>query len=151
MLTIDDIVSFAKEHHLDSISLNDDNMYAVMEFVTKCNQNNIKPILSLSVTLEDATIVLFAKNYSGYQSLIKLSTISSKEKIKKEDCIRYKKDLLVVLPYSYSYLYEELKDIYQEVWIGYQTLEEEEKASKITKDIVVFKEALYLGKKDIPN
>lgn len=150
MLTIDDIVSFAKEHHLDSISLNDDNMYAVMEFVTKCNQNNIKPILSLSVTLEDATIVLFAKNYSGYQSLIKLSTISSKEKIKKEDCIRYKKDLLVVLPYSYSYLYEELKDIYQEVWIGYQTLEEEEKASKITKDIVVFKEALYLGKKDIP-
>lgn len=150
MLTVDDMITFAKEHHLNSISINDDNMYAVMEFVTKCNQNHIKPIISLSVTIEEATIVLFAKNDKGYQSLIKLTTIDSKEKLKKEDLIKYKEGILVVLPCQYSYFYEELKSIYKEVWIGYQTLEEEEKASSLTKDIVIFKEALYLEKKDIP-
>ncbi len=150
MLTVDDIVKFAKEHHLNSISLNDDNMYATMEFVTKCNQNQIKPILSLSVTLEEATIVLFAKNNKGYQSLIKLTTIHSKEKLKKEDLEEYREGLFAILPYRYSYIYEQLKDIYQEIWIGYQTLEEEEKAYQLTKNIVIFKEALYLEKKDIP-
>ena len=49
LITIDDLITFAKSNKLDSLCICDDNMYGVMEFIRKCNSNNIKPIVGLDL------------------------------------------------------------------------------------------------------
>ena len=77
LLKIDDIILYAKKNNLPSISLTDNNMFGTMEFIHKCNKEGIKPVIGLELNLEDFNLVLYAKNYEGYKSLIKLSTIQS--------------------------------------------------------------------------
>ena len=75
LLKIDDIVNFAKNNNISSMSLVDTNMYGTMEFIKKCEKENIKPIIGLELVLDDFNILVYAKNYGGYKSLIKLSNI----------------------------------------------------------------------------
>ena len=83
---IDDIVDFAKNNNISSIALSDTNMYGTMEFIKKCESNSIKPIIGLEVLLEEFNILLYAKNYEGYKSLIKLSTIQSERRVEVNEC-----------------------------------------------------------------
>ena len=85
MLSIDDIVSFAVNHKISSIALSDDTMYGVMEFIHKCHKASIKPIIGLSIHLDDGEVVLYCKNYKGYQNLMKLSTIQSERVVLSDD------------------------------------------------------------------
>ena len=75
LLKIDDIIKYATNNHLNSIAITDNNMFGTMEFIKKCEKVNIKPIIGLEIKIDNNIIVLFAKNYIGYRSLIKLSTI----------------------------------------------------------------------------
>ena len=67
MLKIDDIISYSVTKKIPYAVISDINMYGVMEFITKCNKNNITPIISLSIKYNNFEIVLFAKNYNGYK------------------------------------------------------------------------------------
>src|SRR5574344_1263056 len=79
MIKIDDLICFAKENNLKSLTITDNNMYGVMDFYHACLSNNIKPIIGLEVTYKDHIIILYAKNYQGYLELVKISTdMSSK-------------------------------------------------------------------------
>ena len=77
LLKIDDLINYAKKNNISSISIADTNMYGTMEFIKKCKSENIKPIIGLHALLDSFSIVLYAKNYNGYKSLIKLSTIQN--------------------------------------------------------------------------
>ena len=99
VLKIDDIINNAIDRNITSCSISDTTMYGVMEFIKKCEKSNLKPIISLSITLDDKEIVLFAKTYIGYKSLIKISTINSERQLTIEDLDKYNNDLLVVIPY----------------------------------------------------
>ena len=112
MLKIDDIISYSVTKKIPYAVISDINMYGVMEFITKCNKNNITPIISLSIKYNNFEIVLFAKNYNGYKSLIKLSTIFNEREILKNDLIKFNDGLLVVIPYSSLDIYDELNTIY---------------------------------------
>lgn len=148
MLTVDDIVSFATENKLEAIAINDNNMFATMEFIKKCQLNGIKPIISLSLIYDDSEIILFAKNNKGYHSLMKLSTINSKEKISKKHLESYRDGVLLILPFKSYYLYDLLNNIYNDSYIGYTTKEEEIKVKMVTNNIIYFREALYLKEED---
>lgn len=148
MLKIDDIISYSVTKKIPYAVISDINMYGVMEFITKCNKNNITPIISLSIKYNNFEIVLFAKNYNGYKSLIKLSTIFNEREILKNDLIKFNDGLLVVIPYSSLDIYDELNTIYDEVYLGYQNKKEELEVSKITDKYVFFRECLYLYKND---
>ena len=148
LLKIDDIISFAKKNNLPSISLTDSNMFGTMEFIHKCEKQCIKPVIGLEVNLEDFTIVLYAKNYKGYQSLIKLSTIQSERVVTIDDLKKYNKEVIVVLPFIYNNKFDLLGDIYIDLYLGYKTKEEEKESLIITKNIVFFRESLYLNKND---
>ena len=63
LLNIDNIINYALNNNISSIALSDSNMYGVMEFIKKCNSNNIKPVIGLEVILDDFKVVLYAKNY----------------------------------------------------------------------------------------
>ena len=80
LLKIDDIIRYATNNHLNSIAITDFNMFGTMEFIKKCEKANIKPIIGLEIKIDNNIIVLFAKNYVGYCSLMKLSTIQSERK-----------------------------------------------------------------------
>ena len=85
LLKIDDIISYAKENNISEISIADTNMYGTMEFINKCQKENIKSIIGLHILLDSFSIVLYAKDYEGYKSLIKLSSIQNERTVIKEE------------------------------------------------------------------
>ena len=85
MLKIDDIINYSLSNNLEYATISDNDMFSTQEFINKCNKNNLKPLISLSINIEGKELVLFAKNYDGYKSLIKLSTIKSREILSYED------------------------------------------------------------------
>ena len=99
MLSIDDLVSFAVHHKISSMALTDDSMYGVMEFIKKCREHDIKPIIGLTVSVEEFVVVLYCKNYQGYQNLIKLSTIQNERVVTVNDLEQYSSDVICVLPF----------------------------------------------------
>ena len=118
LLKIGDIIDYAKKTNISAIALTDTNMYGTMEFIKKCEQENIKPIIWLHIILEDFTTVLYAKDYEGYKSLIKLSTIQNERQVTIEDITIYNKNVIAVIPYDYSDKYQSLQEIYQELYKG---------------------------------
>lgn len=90
LITIDDLINFAKNNNLNSLCICDDNMYGVMEFITKCNKNNIKPIVGLDLD----KCLLFAKDYNGYQNLLKLCSIKTERELDINDFRKYSSSLV---------------------------------------------------------
>ena len=148
MLKIDDIITYSLNNNLGYAALNDTNMFAVREFIIKCEKENLKPLISLSIDLEEKEIVLFAKNYNGYKSLMKLTTIKSRYRITIDDLTKNIDDLLLVVPYKSIEIYSLLKTISSEIYLGYKNQQEEEKLRNITDKVIFFRECLYLDEID---
>ena len=148
MLTIDDLVSFAVNHKISSMALTDDSMYGVMEFIKKCQKENIKPIIGLTIKLEDFVIVLYCKNYRGYQNLIKLSTIQNERVVTVDDLKKFSSDIIAVLAFDYRNKYLLVKEIYSDLYLGYANKKEERELLLETKDVVFFPLSLYLHKEE---
>ena len=148
LLKIDDIISYAKENNLPSIAISDVNMYGTMEFITKCNKENIKPIIGLHILLEEFSVVLYAKDYDGYRSLIKLSTIQNERQVTIEDLSTNNNQVIAILPYNSKEKYQELTNIYNDLYLGYTNKQEQTEVLLQTKNIVFCRESLYLEKND---
>ena len=148
MLTIDELVEYAIQHKISSMALSDDSMYGVMEFIKKCESKKIKPIIGLAITLKDFEIVLYCKNYHGYQNLIKLSTIQNERVIDNDELKKFSSDLIAILPFSSKEYYSLTKDIYNNVFLGYSNKQEEKELLLETKNVVFFPLNLYMDKKD---
>ena len=110
LITIDDLISFAKQNNLSSLCICDDNMYGVMEFIKKCNDNNIKPIVGLDIGI----CLLFAKDYKGYQNLMKLATVKSEKELNVEDLSKYSDSIICFINENDNI---KLKDIYDDYYI----------------------------------
>ena len=148
LLKIDDIIKYAKNNNISSISLTDVNMYGTMEFIKKCRENGIKAIVGLNVILEKYNIVLLATSYQGYKSLIKLSTIQNERRVEEDNLKTYNADLVCLLPFEYKENIETLKKIYSNLYLGYKNKKEETEALLQTTDIVFLRQNLYLNKTD---
>ena len=148
LLKIDEIITYAKESNISSIAIADTNMYGAMEFIKKCQNENIKPIIGLHILLENLEIVLYAKDYDGYKSLIKLSSIQNERKINIEELEKYNNNIIAVIPFSYKQNYKELTSVYKDLYIGYSTKKEATEILLETNNIVFFRESLYLTKTD---
>lgn len=148
LLKIDDIINYAKENNISQISITDTNMYATMEFINKCKKENIKPIVGLHIILEEFQIVLFAKNYDGYKTLIKLSTIQNERKVTLDDLNNYHDEVIAVLPFISKEKYNDLKELFIQIYLGYTNRQEQTEVLLQTKNIVFFRENLYLTRND---
>lgn len=146
LIKIDDLIEYAKKNNISSISITDKNMFGTMEFIKKCEKNNIKPVIGLELELDEFIIVIYAKNYNGYKNLIKLSTIQNEKKLTIEDIKKYNSEVITVLPFEYKTNYSQLKEIYKELYLGYSNKQEEKESLLITNNIVFFKKNLYLTK-----
>ena len=148
LVTIDKIINLCKENNLKSIAICDDDMTSTMVFYKECKKNDIKPVIGLDVKLENLSVLLYAKNYNGYQNLIKLSTRKYERDININDLKELKDNLICIIPFESRVKFNDLKDIYQEIYLGYQNKLEEEEAKKYTKEIVFLNKVLYLTKEE---
>ena len=87
LISIDDLINYAKKNNLKSIAIADENMYGVAEFITKCRNNGINPVVGLEIKIEDSKIVLYAKDYKGYQNLIIYNIFQRKINIRRPNRI----------------------------------------------------------------
>jgi DNA polymerase III subunit alpha len=116
---IDELIDEAIEHKMPALALTDaGNMYGAIEFYKTCKKKGIKPILGVDfyVAVRKRTdmqagidnrrtrLVLLAKNYEGYKSLVKLVTDSYlegfyyKPRLDKELIEKYKNNLICISP-----------------------------------------------------
>ena len=148
MLKIDDIISYAVDNNLPKIALTDTNMYGAMEFIKKCKSKNIEPIIGLHILCDDFSIILLAKDYDGYKSLIKLSTIQNERVVTFEDIEKYKNEVICLLPFKYVNKYDYLSNIYDDLYLGYSNKSMEKDAIQITGNVVFLRESLYYNLDD---
>ena len=146
LVSIDNLILYAVEHKLSALAICDDNMTSTKIFYDKCIKNNIKPIIGLDLKYNNSNILMYAKSFTGYQSLIKLSTISSERDITITDLETYNNDVVVVLPYKDFALYNELTRLYDNLYIGVLNKIEEKESYKVTKNVVFINKVLYLNK-----
>lgn len=126
-LTIDQYVKTAADMGYRALALCDINvMYGALAFYQACLKYHIKPLLGVTLQLNDTQrrdsetneIILLAKNNAGYQALLKLSTIkmtpktnqaTQSDRIVWQQVEPYLKDLIVVSPTENSYLINALQ------------------------------------------
>ncbi len=138
------LINKLKTYNITSIAITDTNvLYGAMEFYHECLNNDIKPIIGIELEIDNTKILLYAKNYQGYQHLCKLATIRSENEITIADLKKYKDHLICIIPFNIS-IYKDLKKIYSDIYVGYSYKE------KIDKDIptIFINEVLYLDPKD---
>ena len=148
LITIDSYLEYAKKHNISSLAITDNNMFGVMEFYKKCKSNNIKPIIGLEININNDIVVLYAKDYAGYKTLIKLSTIQETRKIELKDIEDYHTDIIGIVPIEYIDTYNSLTKIIENLYLGYSNKQEEKEALVFTQKIVFFRKNLYIEDKN---
>ena len=129
LIKLDDLFSYAKNNGIDTIGITDTNMFGDYEFINKCKNNNIKPIIGIEIN----NILIYARNYDGYVALCK---IVSKKNIYDDLDIDYiykfDSDIILVVNYNDYSNYDKFTHVY----VGYKNENEKRNALLITKDIV---------------
>ena len=146
LLSVDDIIDLNIRNGNNYAVICDNTMYGTMEFIKKCKQKGIKPVIGLELVIEDKVILCYAKDYTGYLNLVKLSTKANTSKVELTDINTYKESLIFVITYSNRELLELITTPL--VYLGYKDEQEKNKALEITKRVVFLKECLYKEKKD---
>ena len=148
LIKIPDLISYAINNHIAALGIIDDNLSSSMEFILECQKSNIKPLVSLEVNYQDSKIYLYAKDEQGLHNLFKINTILLNNPLIINDLKKYINDLIILLPYNSIKLYDELKNITNNIFIGYQTKQEKQSALIITNKIIYFNQVLSLTKED---
>lgn len=148
LIKIPDLISYAINNHIAALGIIDDNLSSSMEFILECQKNNIKPLVSLEVNCQDSKIYLYAKDEQGLHNLFKINTILLNNPLIINDLKKYINKLIILLPYNSIKLYDELKTITNNIFIGYQTKQEKQSALIITNKIIYFNQVLSLTKED---
>lgn len=123
---IQKLVSKAYDYGYKALAITDiNNMFGVMEFYQECLKKNIKPIIGIELHIKEYVVLLYAKNNYGYKNLIKLATIVSDRNVEISDLIKYKDDLILIMPINaYN---EEIYCIYDTKYLGYNNLSDRDK------------------------
>ena len=145
LIKLPDLISFLLENNIKECSICDENLNGFMEFYLKCKENNIKPIIGLDTVFESMHIYVYAKNYFGYQQLLKIDYLKNNMKL----LYLENPNLLVIIPFKSIDIYEKLK--YKDnVYIGFCNDIEKSNALLISDKIVYVDNVRCLYKKDIP-
>ena len=148
LIKIDSLMSFLVKHKINACGICDENLSGSMDFYNKCLANNIKPIIGLSVFINNLNIYLYAMNYQGYKNLIKINTIKETRELSFGDLEEYKDNILAIIPYKSINLYEALS-FYKYRFISYINEYEKSNSLIITKNILYVEDLRCLDIKDI--
>ena len=145
LIKIDELISYAKNNNILALGITDENMFSSYEFITKCKKNNIKPIVGVEINLDDDNFLLYATNYDGLVSLFKIVSKKNLEGINIDDIYNLSDNLICVCNYNN---YENMKNKFTYVFIGYKNENEKKNALVLTEDIVYVPKIRYFKKED---
>lgn len=148
LISIDELINSCKQKNITSVAITDNNMYGAMEFYHKCKNNNIKPILGLELIMQDGTLLFYAKDYVGYQTLIKLATIQSERTITLSDIEEFHQGVIGIVIDANVTLFETISKFLKEIYLGYSNYEQEQQIINFTERIVYVKKTLYFKSED---
>lgn len=148
LIKIEDLIFYALKNNYKALGIIDDNLSYVAEFIFECNKNNIKPVIGFDTKINNKQIIIYAKNYKGLKSLYKLNTFLLDNELNIIELTKYINDFIILIPYKEKDLYETIKEISNDVFIGYQNDKEKEELKSITKNIIYFNIVLSLNKED---
>ena len=148
LIKVSDLISFLIANNIKSCAICDENLYGCLDFYNACIANHIKPIIGLSVKINDFDIYLYALNYSGYKNLLKIHTLKEKNKLNLSDLELYSSELLAIIPYKSVELWSKLS-FYNYLYIGYASLYEKNNAQILTNNIVYVNDLRALKLTDI--
>ena len=148
LIDIEDLIVFAKEKNIKTLAITDENLFGMMNFYKACKKSDIKPIMGLEIKLENDYLYLYAKDYTGYKSLIKLSTIQSERLVTLEDIEKNNRNIIAIIPIEFENTYLLLKDKIEDIYLSYKNKTEEKEARLITSKVVFVSQALYLNKQE---
>ena len=131
------MVSYCKEKGIEACAICDDNMFGVMEFYKECIKNDIKPIIGMELTIDNGFVILYAKNYAGYQNLTRITYAMQNTPISLDILRKYCSDLICVTNLSI--------DFYDDIYYGYKNSKDRD----LNKKCVYVPEILCLEKDDI--
>lgn len=144
LIKLPDLISFLNENNIKECAICDENLNGFMDFYLKCKENNIKPIIGLDTVYESMHIYAYAKNYFGYQQLLKIDYLKDNMNLSYLE----NPNLLVIIPFKSIDIYEKLK--YKDnVYIGFCNDIEKNNALLISDKIVYVDNVRCLFKKDI--
>lgn len=144
LIKLPDLISFLNENNIKECAICDENLNGFMDFYLKCKENNIKPIIGLDTVYENLHIYVYAKNYLGYQELLKIDYLKDNMNLSYLE----NPNLLVIIPFKSIDIYEKLK--YKDnVYIGFCNNIEKNNALLISDKIVYVDNVRCLFKKDI--
>ena len=144
LIKLPDLISFLLENNIKECAICDENLNGFMDFYLKCKENNIKPIIGLDTVYESMHIYVYAKNYLGYQELLKIDYLKENMNLSYLE----NSNLLVIIPFKSIDIYEKLK--YKDnVYIGFCNDIEKNNALLISDKIVYVDNVRCLFKKDI--
>lgn len=144
LIKLPDLISFLNENNIKECAICDENLNGFMDFYLKCKENNIKPIIGLDTVYESMHIYVYAKNYFGYQELLKIDYLKDNMNLSYLE----NSNLLVIIPFKSIDIYEKLK--YKDnVYIGFCNDIEKNNALLISDKIVYVDNVRCLLKKDI--
>lgn len=131
------MVLYCKEKGIEACAICDDNMFGVMEFYKECVKNDIKPIIGMELSIDNGFVILYAKNYAGYQNLTRITYAMQNTPISLDILRKYCSDLICVTNLSI--------DFYDDIYYGYTNSKDRD----LNKKCVYVPEILCLEKDDI--
>lgn len=146
LIKIPELISFLRDKNISTCGICDEELFGVMEFYEACKNNDIKPIIGLSINIEGHNIYLYPKNYDGYQKLLRINT----NKFSNENTFENIEDnnLFIVIDYKSKDIYEKFS-LKKNVYISYQNKDEKVNTLLITDNVLYAKEIRCFNKDDI--
>src|SRR5574344_1370891 len=136
LIKINDLVNFSVQNNIPYLGILDDNLFGSIEFYDTLIKNNIKPIIGLDCQINKLNIYLYAQDYEGYKTLLKINTICQTRELTVADLKLLNYQVILVIPYQSLELYDSLKNVFKLVYLSYQNNLEKRNALVLTKNII---------------
>ena len=144
LIKIDELILYAKNNELNVLGITDTDMFGTMEFIDKCNKNEIKPIIGIDLNIDGTAFILYATNNDGYSNLCRIVSAKNTGSLDFEFLKKHSANILCVTSYEN---YDKLSQIYT-TYISYSNKNEKVNALLKTQNILFLKESLYLEDSD---
>ncbi len=146
LIKLNDLFEFARRNNITHLGILDDNLNSSHLFLEGCKKNNIKGVIGLDKTIDNTRLFLYPVNYNGLKNLFKLNKELINKDLNLKDLKKYSDSIILVLPYESINKYNELKSVFDEVYLSFKTKSELDEESKITNNTIYINDCLAFNK-----
>ena len=149
LIKIPDLISFSVANNIEVLGILDENLFGSIEFYDACIKNNIKPIIGLDTLVNNLHLYLYAKDYEGYKTLLKINTIVGTRELTFSDLKEHNYHIIAVIPFESKDLYDSINNIFSLSYLSYKNAFEAKNASLITNKIVFINQINMFSNSDL--